>query len=170
MSLTPEERKQLVEEVTASAVKILKEELLVEFYALERNAFIDKAYALLAPMMIHWCLIRYARLSAQTEYIDHWKSELITFMTDMANLTMKGGNQYHKRIKAYKSAWSCADYDTNPSSVLFRCRKKFKDENIDFNSPITLQATTGFVEETPTIIELLAKRDFEEMQSYIESL
>ena len=49
MSLTLEERKQLVEEITAKAVKILKEELLVEFYALERSDFVDKVSALLSP-------------------------------------------------------------------------------------------------------------------------
>ena len=168
--MTEQEKQELIQEITKQVTKTLKEELFLEYYALERNTFIERAYHLLSPMMIHWCLIRYGRLTDETQCIEHWKSELLTFMSDMAGLTMKGGNQTHKRLKAYKEAWSCADYDTDPHSVFFRCRRKFIDEGVNIESPVIMQVVTEFVEESTTLMELLANKRYDNIQTYIQSL
>ena len=170
MSLTLEERKQLVEEITAKAVKILKEELLVEFYALERSDFVDKVSALLSPFTIHWCLIRYARLKNQTEYIDHWKNEVSTFMFDMARYQLKKGDKRDKRLRAYHEVFVSCDFDTNPDSVLFVCRSKFKKEGISIQDQTVKQVMQDFVNEVPRIMEILSNRNPQEIDSYIESL
>lgn len=170
MALTLEERKQLVEEITKQVTKTLKEELLLEYYALERSDFIDRVSALLSPFTVHWCLIRYARIKDQTEYIDHWKNEVSTFMFDMARYQLKKGDKRDKRFKAYQEVFATCDFDTNPDSVLFVCRSKFKKEGINIQDEVVYQVMRAFVDEVPLLMGILANRNPQEIDDYIESL
>ena len=161
--------------------KIIKEavdkrvnELLLNeyfYYALERSDFIDRAYFILNPLLIHWCLIRYSRITnTNQEYINHWKRELTTFCFQISNLKLKKGNDVNKRQRALMQAWSSADLHSDPNAVYMLCINKFEEEHINTDTEEVMQTMKECVKETQNLINLLANANHKDIKEYINNL
>ena len=169
--LTEEVRKQIVDEITEGVIRSLRKEFLKEYFAISRKHFILNSYHLLSPLMEHWCLIRFVRLTeTDCGTIPHWKHEVSIFMRDIAYQNLDGGNKYKTRFKALKEAWNMGDFDKDPNAVYRSVISKFEDEQVDINNPAIIQSCRDFINDTPTIIELIAQGNYEDMKKYIQSL
>ena len=136
--LTEEVRKQIVDEITEGVIRSLRKEFLKEHFAISRKHFILNSYHLLSPLMEHWCLIRFVRLTeTDCGTIPHWKHEVSIFMRDIAYQNLDGGNKYKTRFKALKEAWNMGDFDKDPNAVYRSVISKFEDEKVGFNLAIT---------------------------------
>ena len=162
--------KQLEQKINEIVTKKINEYLLNE-YALERSDFMDRIYNLSRQIVIHWCLIRYSRLTnSNQEYIEHWKKELRTWLCHISNIRIKKNNSFEYRRKTIYKCWGDLDYITLPNTIKKVIYCKFTDEHINVNSNEVEQIIMDFMEETHKLIDLMADDDIELIYNYIKEL
>lgn len=165
------EKQQLIKDITESVVRSLREDLLREYFGVSRKHFILNSYHLLFPLMEHWCLVRFMKLTnPECETIPHWKNEIGTFMNQISRQHLDGGNKYKTRYKALKEAWNIGNFDVDSNAVYRSIIEKFDKEQIDIGHAEIIHACEDFVKDSLIMIELLAQGNYADMKKYIQSL
>ena len=67
----------------------IMDNILLE-YAHNRGEFQRIVQGLSETLIVHWCLIRWGRLTGNTQTLPHWKSEVITQCKRIVKLSLKG--------------------------------------------------------------------------------
>lgn len=159
--------KQIIKEQVES---YLLDNILLE-YAFPRKDFIKQVDNLLPQIIIHWCLIRYNRLIENTNTIQHWKKELLTWFSRIMKLTLKGNDSAETRKKAIKEVISLYDYDNNVTTIKYTILPKFNDEGINIdNNEVVKEVINQFFEELENIISVLSNKNLKELYQYLENL
>ena len=124
-------------------------------YAFPRKDFIKQVNNLLPQIITHWCLIRYNRIIDNTNTIQHWKSELLTWFSRIMKLTLKGNDSTETRKKAIQEVILLNDYHNNATTIKYTILPKFNDEGIKIdNNEIINEVINQFFDELETIISI----------------
>lgn len=121
-------------------------------------------------ILTNYCLVIYSGLDKKYKHLrNHWKTELKTFMTDLALDKLSRKNTVENRTKYIKEQWIQADYN-QPDRVRFRVSGKFEDENIDTESAKFIRCAEIFSERMDEIIGIIASGDRDTVKEYIKNL
>lgn len=124
------ELKQLVERCVREQIYNLIE------YAHPRKVFIERVEYLSKQIIIHYCLIKYYKYIGNFDYINHWKNELVGWISNIANIEIKGNNSKDARYKAIMQAFDNMGYLSNDKQILNAFAWKAKTENVNLSDNI----------------------------------
>lgn len=148
----------------------IMDNILLE-YAHNRGEFQRIVQGLSETLIVHWCLIRWGRLTGNTQTLPHWKSEVITQCKRIVKLSLKDGDKPQKRFKAINEVWNKEDFLTNVDTIKFTIYPKFTKEGINMeDNEVVSEVCNGFIQDAPHIMEFLANKDSKAMREYINSL
>ena len=162
--------KKIEQVIKEQVEKYIWDNVILE-YAYPRKDFIKQVENLFPQIIIHWCLIRYNRLIDNTTTIPHWKKELLTWLSRIMKLNLKGGDSCQTREKAIREVISLCDYDSNAISIKFTILPKFYEEGIivDDNDIVT-EVINQFIADINNLISILSSKDLKQLYQYLESL
>lgn len=144
-------------------------QLLIE-YSFNRKEFVNKIESLLTPLLSHWVLIRYNRLTSNEEYIQHWKRELKGWFVTLMRLRLKDNNSVKNREKAIQSAYENLDLTSDLKALYLTVLSKCEKENIDTTDKPFEQAIIDCANELNTIKQIIANADAKYCDEYVKSL
>lgn len=137
-------------------------DILLEYYAVERKDFVGRAKGLFFQIAENLDLINYLRLKGlDSEYINHWKTEIIAHVTNISEPKIKGNNSVETRHKAVIQLYNSNNFLSNTVSIR-KHLEKFKKEKImlDYNLiDETEKATTEQMYHIATYIALDNKNE-----------
>ena len=148
----------------------IMDNILLE-YAHNRAEFKRILQGLSEPLIVHWCLIRWGRLTGNTQTLPHWKSEVISYWNRINKLSLKEGDKSQKRLTAILEVWDKEEFITNVNAIKFTIYSKFTKEGINVeDDAVVTEVCNGFIQDAPHIVEILANKDSKAMREYINSL
>ena len=151
--------------------KIVREELQMLFeYSHTRKDLIFRVESLLSPLLSHWVLIRYNRLTSNEEYIQHWKGELKSWFISLMRLRLKDNNGFKYREKAIQSAYDNLDLTSDIKVLYLTILPKCEKEKINTKDKLFKQAMIDCVNDLETIKLIIANSSVEECENYIDNL
>ena len=155
--------------------QIIKDEVdkriqtLIE-YAIPRKNFVNKTYNLVQQIVENWCLIHYGTMVGGLSAQDHWRKELLTHMSNIANDTIKGNNSYESRVKAISEGFDMKDLPSSGERVRKLISAKLIIEVIDTNCDEIVACSEDCNNAIGGIIEMIAENNLEKMWEYIQTL
>ena len=157
--------KLLIEQVVREQLEMLME------YSHTRKDFVNRVENLINPIIIHWVLIRFARLNQNDNYIDHWKHEIQSWAINIMRLRLKNNNNVTNRVSAIQTAFDNLDLLTDIHSIYLTIYTKCEKEGIEVNNnPLLEQAMKECQTDLPIIKNILATQDLNQLQNYIKEL
>lgn len=149
-------------------IKKCGKEVIIEM-AIPRNMYIERVGAIFPQIIRHWCLIHYFTLIQKTENKQHWQGELMGFFSNISKIAIKD-NKENNRKQALEQAIN--QYNFRIRETINKINvKKFKDEGIDIvNNAFYNYTIIDFLNELDKIIDLIAKRNTNEIREYIKNL
>ena len=165
-------------EIDLETKKYIKEEIekyflstLIKEYAYPRKDFCNNIEKLAPQIIIHWCLIRYARLTnINTRTIQHWKCELSSWCFKLMKMGLKGNDDFKNRANAITNVWDKMDYDKDALAIKFTILSKFREEKFDTNVQEFQQTLNDCIEHADKLIYYIAKKNLKEFDEYINNL
>jgi len=141
-------------------------------YAIERKKFVEDARHLAWQIVENLCLIHYRTLTEDETLKNHWKQEAYAHIENIMRDTLKGGNSYEGRKKAVIQGFEEAEvFDENSTPYLTSIKHKFKKEQINQDSPIVMECMKYVARVAmPTIVELIARIDYDGLDSFLDSI
>lgn len=126
-------------------------------------------------ILVHILLIMKSREENNDEFVNHWKKEIRGFLIDLCKKNLKVKDNYKVRLKHLNSVIKDKlDYETN-DNILWGLYKKLYEEGYDLDDEnvynIFLELFHSFQDNyLDELIDILAKRDFNEIKKFIDKL
>ena len=159
--MTEERIKQIVENVVRKYVGQILE------YAHPRKQFIERAEGLFRQIVIHYFLIKYHTNSPN---IPHWKHELMGWFGNMANMDIKGNNNFKVRHNALITALNNMDF-LNDTNAIYKCVAwKAEQENVDLDNENIPTILKQCQRDLNVIAEIIANNDYNECKKFINQI
>ena len=136
----------------------------------------DLVINMIRPIIAHVILILKSREENDNEFINHWKKELLSFLTEFIDIRLKTKNTYDKRKKYIKDVLiNNEEIDTNDKWYLSKLWKKLYEEGYDLSEkniyddflPIIHDFQDNHLDQ---IIDLIASQDIFKIKAYINNL
>lgn len=164
--LTESQLTSLIQEEVQKQLQILKE------YAEPRNKFVDRCANQFNQIFENWCLCRYCTLINTDINMchNHWRTELLTAINNIAQATIKGHDNAETRQKAIIEGFDRSDAFGSHDLFNKKMLVKFYKENFKPNKEVLEQCFTDFDKDINMIIELISKNEIESIIDYIEKL
>lgn len=165
--ITEKKLKSIIAECVS---QIINERLELSEMSIPRKEYKERIENLSQQLLENWCLVRWCRsANLKTHPLrNHWAKELRTHFIAMANLNMKDGD-YPKRLKLVREIWKKRDFDI-VDTVRLIVSGKFDDEQIDRNSEAFQKTIEECAYAANDITMLIALRDYDRINQYIEKL
>ena len=166
-----EKKKKELRELAKKAlteVKAIKRGLMLEFYAKERQEYEKLINGKTETLFSHWCLIRYCTITGRTQTKDHWKGEVIGYLTELAKEKIKPKNNRKIVEKMAINLWSV--YATDSDAVVKLIINKFKKEGIELRIENMLPCVHDLQKNIPTMVELIAYGTIHDIIKYVNSI
>lgn len=153
---------------------VLREELqryVITEMAYPLSTYKEKVENLLPQIVQNWCLIRYSTLSGEKENLkNHWRSELIAHLSNIAQMKLKDGDKATKKQNALFYVWNLRDYDTDENCIHMTIAYKFDEENIAPEGEIYAQVIQDFKNSTKDIIDTIISASYGNIMKYVKSI
>lgn len=160
--------------ITNTVKNVLREELqryVITEMAYPLSTYKEKVENLLPQIVQNWCLIRYSTLSGEKENLkNHWRSELIAHLSNIAQMKLKDGNEATKKQNALFYVWNLKDYDTDENCIHMTIAYKFDEENIAPEGEIYAQVIQDFKNSTKDIIDTIISASYGNIMKYVKSI
>ena len=136
----------------------------------------DLVINMIRPIIAHVILILKSREENDNEFINHWKKELLSFLTEFIDIRLKTKNTYKKKKKYIKDVLiNNEEIDTNDKWYLSKLWKKLYEEGYDLSEkniyddflPIIHDFQDNHLDQ---IIDLIASQDIFKIKAYINNL
>ena len=153
---------------------VIREEL--QRYSLNEMAMSLKDYkhrieGLLVQIVQNWCLVRYASLSnAHKQLISHWRSELYSYLTNIASLKIKNGNKADVKEKVLYDVINERDFDTDEQSISLVVSGKFFKEKISTDGQYYSDTISDFKENVKNIVNVILSGSEKVIRDYVLSI
>lgn len=148
---------------------ILKEDLILEM-SIPKKSFKDKIENLSQQILENWCLVRFCKLTNRTTLKTHWSYEFRNHILSLMRYKIKQNNDYENRLKVVKEVWDELEYNTDTNVINMTVNNKFRKEDIDTKSQEYYQVLEDCMNESNTIIDLIAKADINLLDDYVDGL
>ncbi len=153
------------------AERVIREEIsLMLEYAHPRKLFIERVERLFTQITIHYFLIKY---HANTEYsinINHWKTEIMGWITTLVDIQIKGNDSEANRFNAISNAIENVGYLNDETTILNCVSRKAKKENVDMNNSIIHDIVKLYQHDLITIMRFIANKNLYECDKFISTL
>lgn len=141
------------------------------FYDKERKNFKIKVSGTVMQIVLHWSYIRYSRLTQTSEItIPHWKSELYNWLFSICETEISKKDNPKARLIAIQEEWKESGYLDDATRIVKMLAITFKRKGFTITKHQAEQIATEFIDNLPTMINIMANADVFELDSYIESL
>lgn len=138
-------------------------------WARQRSSFKSKIEEKVKIISSHLALIMWARIyDPDNRNINHWKEELIGFCGDLALLKMEN-NKYSKRKNVFEEVFYKTCEVNTAEGMYAESYKKLREEGIT-NHQEAMRACERAVVVMINLIDMMARKDVEGIENYIESL
>lgn len=160
--------RRIVREQIRSMIEAEKSGLLVEM-ALRRKVYKNRIDNLMPQVIENWCLVHYCTLSGNNLYKEHWKSELRGYIVSIFRLAIKDNNSEKSRNHVFSEIWIENEFD-EPSIIDYVINTKFKREKIDTTTETYADIIADFVFSQKKLIEVMLSKDYNVLDSYLETI
>lgn len=162
--------KKLKSFIAECVSQIINERLELSEMSIPRKEYRERIENLSQQLLENWCLVRWCRnANLKTHPLrNHWAKELRTHFIAMANLNMKDGD-YPKRLKLVREIWKARDFDIADTVGLI-VSGKFDDEQINRKAEEFQKTIEECAHAANDITMLIALRDYDRINQYIEKL
>lgn len=162
-------RMDLIKEQVKEVIENNKKGIITEM-ALPRKKVKDKIENIFPQIIENWCLIHYVVLSGdKQDLINHWKSELMAHINNICSLQIKENDSFDSRKKLINQIIIEYEY-TTPSTINWVILSKFYKENIDRSTEIYNNILLDFINNIGVIVDILSRKNENEVITYIENL
>ena len=155
--------------------RIVQEQIQVILeYKQPRKKLVNAASNYVRPLVMHWCtIVFFKKTGLETTNMNHWKSEVNNFMTNIATVTLKGSMEnFETRRGAISEGFEEYDVVTDKNAIYRLCVAKLGNENVDvegFEQEINETVDECFG-EIQHIIDLMASGDTMKILKYVRGL
>jgi hypothetical protein len=147
-------------------------------FLLSISEFEDLVGNMIDPILCHIILILKAKEEGSTEFVNHWKKEVIGFFKKFTNIKLKTKNSYEAKIKHVKSILFDElnlDNMDNLDNIKKIIYIKMYQEGYDLNDKQTWNDFKSIIEDIQInhldiIIDLMASNDQYKIVNYVENL
>ena len=164
----------LTSEIREYIKNIIKEEIdkyMLTEMALSLSDYKFRVESIMQQILENWCLIRYCTLTGdKIENKNHWKTELIAHINNIAGLKIKNGNSIVTKTNAIFKLWNMYDWDTDESCIAQRLFSKFYKENISTKSEVYSQIVSDFKNETKKLAYALTDTSPDSIVEYVNNI
>ena len=154
--------------------KIIREEIekyMLNEMALSLSEYKFRVESIMQQILENWCLVRYCTLTGdKPENKNHWKTELIAHINNIAGLKIKNGNSVVTKTNTIFKLWNMYDWDTDESCIAQRLFSKFYKEGIDTKSKVYSQIVSDFKKETKKLAYTLTDTSTDSILNYVNNI
>ena len=153
------------------AERVIREEIaLILEYAHPRKLFIERVEKLFSQITIHYFLIKYHKHTEHSINLHHWKTEIMGWITTLADIQIKGNDIETNRFNAISNAINNVGYLTDKLTILNCVARKAKKENVDMNNPIIEDIVNLYQQDLHAIMKFIANKNLYECDKFIDNI
>lgn len=160
--------------ITEELQAFIREEVrkaIIEEMAMTASKYYDTVEHLIQQIAENWCLIRYCTLLHYSEgKKNHWRSELLSYMENIASRKIKNGNSPIAKEKLLLKAWNERDFDTDENCIALAVVSKFRKEGFSTMSKEFVETTIDFKNSMKDIVEAILSESYNTIFDYVQTI
>lgn len=171
IKLTESELRHMVERVCRSVIREELQRYLITEMAYSLKDYKDNVDSLIPQIVENWCLVRYTTLSGDMmENREHWMTELIAHMRNIAQMKLKNGNSQLTKQNAIYYLWNRRDIDSDENVIHMHIAQKFEKEGIKIHGKVYSEVIRDFKNSAKDIINVLVSGSYSMIVQYVNSI
>lgn len=171
IQLTESELRHMVERVCRSVIREELQRYLITEMAYSLKDYKDHVDSLIPQIVENWCLVRYTTLSGDMmENREHWMTELIAHMKNIAQMKLKNGNSQLTKQNAIYYLWNRRDIDSDENVIHMHIAQKFEKEGIKIHGKVYSEVIRDFKNSAKDIINVLVSGSYSMIVQYVNSI
>lgn len=169
--LTESELRHVIEKVCRSVIREELQRYLITEMAYSLKDYKDNVDSLIPQIVENWCLVRYTTLSGDMmKNREHWMTELIAHMKNIAQMKLKNGNSQLTKQNAIYYLWNRRDIDSDENVIHMHIAQKFEKEGIKIHGKVYSEVIRDFKNSAKDIINVLVSNSYSTIVQYVNSI